>query len=287
MYYFLFTIVWLITWLPLRILYLLSDLSYFILYYIVKYRKEIVRLNLLNSFPNKSENERLAIERRFYRFFCDLFVETIYEMHLSKAEITRRMTYGNVQGILDQYDMGKSVMIMTSHYGNWEWTLAFSQFLPAESPANPIYKKLSNQKFDKFIYQLRSKFGAKLIEKKDLLKTMFKLKKENQLGNYWMISDQTPNFNSVHYWTKFLNQDTATLIGTEQLARKFDYPVFYADISMKKRGYYHCEYIPISLHPNQTVEFEITEKYMRMLEKTIQEKPEFWLWTHRRWKVTK
>ena len=265
-------------------LYVLSDLSYPIVYYIVGYRKTVVRANITNSFPSKTTKELRAIERRFYRFFCDLFVETMYEMHIGEKEVRSRMTYENTEAILEQYANNKSVMIMTAHYGNWEWTLAFSLFLPGDHSSNPIYKQQRNKRFDKLMYSLRAKYGAKLIEKKELLRVMFRLQKEQQLGNFWMISDQSPNARSIHYWTHFLNQDTPVVVGTEQLARKFDYPVFYAEITRKKRGYYHCQFIPVELEPRKTTDYEISEKYIQMLQKTIEKNPEYWLWSHRRWK---
>jgi KDO2-lipid IV(A) lauroyltransferase len=283
MYPVLFAIIRLITRLPLSLLYVFSDFCYLILYYLVGYRKNVVRTNLTKSFPDKTKKERRLIERRFFRYFCDLFVETMYMTHISEKEIRCRVSYGNYEGILEEYEKGKSVMMMTAHYGNWEWPCGLALDLPEKDPLYGIYKKQSNEQFDRFMFSLRSKFGGKPIEKKGLLRTMLKLKSEGKLGNFWMISDQTPG-NSIHYWTKFLNQDTPTLTGTEQLARKFNYPVFYVEIVRTKRGYYHCEFIPISLEPTQTAEFEITEKYMQLLEKTIIAKPEFWLWSHRRWK---
>lgn len=283
-YYILYSIVWLLTWLPLPVLYLFSDISYPIVYYVVGYRKKVVRTNLSNSFPSKSTKELRAIERKFYRFFCDLFVETMYEMHIGEKEMRKRMTYENVESIIEQYALNKSVMIMTAHYGNWEWTLGFPLFMPGEHKSNPIYKRLRNHRFDKLIYSLRAKYGAELIEKRDLLRVMFRLQKEKKPGNFWMISDQTPNAFSIHYWTHFLNQDTPVVIGTEQLSKKFDYPVFYAEITRLKRGYYHCNFLPVALEPNKTGEFEISEKYMQLVEKTIETNPQYWLWSHRRWK---
>jgi Lauroyl/myristoyl acyltransferase len=208
----------------------------------------------------------------------------MYEMHIGETEMRKRMTYGNVESIVEQYAQNKSVMIMTAHYGNWEWTLGFPLFMPDNHKSNPIYKRLRNQRFDKLIYSLRAKYGAELIEKRDLLRVMFRLQKEKKPGNFWMISDQTPNAFSIHYWTSFLNQDTPVVIGTEQLSKKFDYPVFYAEITCIKRGYYHCNFVPVTLEPNKTGEFEISEKYMRLVEKTIETNPQYWLWSHRRWK---
>jgi len=287
MYYLFYAFVWLITWLPLRVLYLFSDLFYLIIYYIVGYRKAVARENLRKSFPNKTENELRKIERRFYRFFCDLFVETLYEVHCSEDEIRRRMKFVNVEAVLRHYEEGKSVMLMTAHYGNWEWTSALSLHLPKDKPLYGIYKQLRNSKFDTFICQLRMRFQGQNIEKNDLIRKLVQLKRDGKLAMFGMISDQTPNARSVHHWTHFLNQDTATLTGTELLARKFDYPVYFGQITRTKRGYYTCEFIPIALEPKLTAENGITEIYMSLLEKTIQATPEYWLWTHKRWKLQK
>ncbi len=275
---------WIVTLLPLRILYIFSDIFYPIIYYIIGYRKTVVRTNIKKSFPEKREKELRRIERRFYRFFCDLFVESMYEIHISKKEIKRRFEFVNYESASQQCAESKSVMIMTAHYGNWEWGVNFPLFLPKEIMAYQIYKKLSNKQFDTFMYKLRAKFGGINVEKRDLLRTMLKMKAENNHGLYLMISDQTPAAKKIHYWTNFLNQDTPALTGTEQLARKFNYPVYYAETKRIKRGYYQCELIPISINSAETAKFEITEKYMQLLQKTIETQPEYWLWSHRRWK---
>ena len=275
---------WIVTLLPLRILYIFSDIFYPIIYYIIGYRKTVVRKNIKKSFPEKREKELRRIERRFYRFFCDLFVESMYEIHISKKEIKRRFEFVNYESASQQCAESKSVMIMTAHYGNWEWGVNFPLFLPKEIMAYQIYKKLSNKQFDTFMYKLRAKFGGINVEKRDLLRTMLKMKAENNHGLYLMISDQTPAAKKIHYWTNFLNQDTPALTGTEQLARKFNYPVYYAETKRIKRGYYQCELIPISMNSAETAKFEITEKYMQLLQKTIETQPEYWLWSHRRWK---
>ena len=284
MYYIFYGFIWLITWLPLPVLYILSDFIYLLVYYVVGYRKNVVRKNLKNSFPNKSEKERLKIERKFYRYFCDVFIESIYEMHISKTEMMKRMNFSQLDLVLEQYKKGKSCLLMTAHYGNWEWASALSLFLPPDKPLYGVYKRLHSKHFDDLMCELRMKSTGKNVEKDDLIRKMIQLKKEGQLAMFGMISDQTPPRNSLNYWTTFLNQDSAIITGTEVLARKFDYPVFYGEITRIKRGYYNCEFIPIALEPSKTKEFEITEKYIRMLEKTIENRPEFWLWTHKRWK---
>ncbi len=284
MFYLFYGFVWLITWLPLRVLYFLSDICYLIIYYVAGYRKKVVRTNLEKSFPQKSTAELRKIERKFYRFFCDVFVETAYQMHISKAEMLKRMNFCNVDVLLEQYAKGKSCLLMTAHYGNWEWASALSLSLPSDKPLYGIYKRLNDKNFDNFICELRTKSTGKNIEKNDLLRKMVRLKNNAELAMFGMISDQSPDWKSLNYWTTFLNQDTPVVTGTEVLARKFDYPVYYAEITRVKRGYYKCEFIPVSMEPSQTSEFEITEKYIQLLQKTIELKPELWLWSHRRWK---
>ncbi len=284
MYYLVYIFLSIIALIPLGLLYLLSDLYYLIVYYIIGYRKKIVRMNLLHSFPEMSVKERQQIERKFYHFFCDLFVETVKEIWFNENQIKQRMSYENLDAILAQHSKGKSVMIMTAHYGNWEWTLGYPLFLTRNFMSNPIYQRQTNLKFNNLINKMRSKFGANLIERNDLLRTMYQLKKAEKPGSFWMISDQSPVGSGVHTWMNFLNQDTAVITGTEQLAKKFDYPVFYAEISRIKRGYYHCEFVAVSLNPTETLGSEITTKYMQLLEKSIKKNPEYWLWSHNRWK---
>jgi len=284
MYKVFYFLIWLIAWLPLRVLYIFSDIFYLIIYYVVGYRKKVARRNIEKSFPEKSKKELRKIERRFFRYFCDLFIETFYEIHMSEKEVLRRIDFGNIEPILEQLSKGKSVLAMTSHYGNWEWGSALSLLLPRESPLYGIYKKLNNKKFDQLMINLRSIFKGKTIETHNLFRTMVKMRKEGEIGVFGMISDQSPWVGNVNQWLKLLHQDTPVLDGTEQLAKKFDYPVVYIHIDRVKRGYYKCECIPIALEPKLTTELEITKKYFEILEQKIQSAPEFWLWTHNRWK---
>lgn len=284
MFYIYYPILWLITWLPLRVLYLLSDLCYPVIYYLIPYRKKITRKNIHNAFPDKTEKELRQIERKFYRYFCDMFIETLYMMHMSKAEMKKRFDVGDNSIIKQYYSEGKSVMLMTAHYNNWEWGSSFSMGLPENHPTYNIYKHLKNERFGELMEMLRSRFGGQSIEMKELLRTMVRFRNDGLVASFAMISDQSPARKSIHYWTNFLHQDTAVISGTEQLARKFDYPVVYVHINRLKRGYYRCEYFPIADKPGDTADFEITEKYIRILEQKIQEEPAYWLWTHKRWK---
>ena len=284
MYTVFYIFIWLVAWLPLRVLYVFSDFFYLIIYYIVGYRKKIARKNIEKSFPEKSKKELRRIERRFFRYFCDLFIETFYEMHMSKKEVLRRMDLGDVDLILEQYAKGKSIMLMSAHYGNWEWATAFALKLPEDMQIYNVYKRLNNKKFDNFMLEIRSKFKGQSVEIHNLLRTMVNLRKEGRVSVFGMISDQSPWVGNINHWNTFLNQDTPVITGTEQLAKKFDYPVFYIHIHRVKRGYYKFEYIPVSLEPTLTSEFEISNKYMEILEQKIKAVPEYWLWTHNRWK---
>jgi KDO2-lipid IV(A) lauroyltransferase len=287
MFYLFYIFVWVITYLPLRVLYVLSDLAYLIVYYVIRYRRKVVWDNLSNSFPQKTPQEILLIERKFYRNFCDVFIETLYVTHCSNEEIMRRMKVLNIDLAIRDYDNGKSPMLMTAHYGNWEWASSASLWLPKDKPVYSVYKKLSNTNFNQFMCDLRKKFSGQILEKNDLLRKMITLKQDGQVAMFGMIADQTPTRVNIHYWTRFLNQDTPVLTGTEVLARKFDYPVYFGKITRIKRGYYVSELIPIATSPKLTQDFEITEAYIRLLEQQILEAPEYWLWTHKRWKHKK
>jgi len=287
MFYLFYAFVWLIAWFPLRVLYLLSDFMYFIVYYLVGYRKKVVRMNLSNSFPQYSTAKLQKIERAFYRHFCDMFVETLYEMHCSKEEIKKRMVFLNIDNALAEYENGRSPLLMTAHYGNWEWTSSLSLWLPSDKPLYGVYKKLTSKNFNQFMCDLRMKFTGLNVEKDELLRKLIELKRDGKLAMFGMISDQTPPRISIHYWTQFLQQETAILTGTETLAKKLNLPVFYGKITRVKRGYYTCEFIPIAIEPKETAEFEITKQYVRMLEEQIMAAPEYWLWTHKRWKHKK
>jgi len=286
-YYLIYSLFWLISLIPLRILYFFSDILYLIIYYIFPYRKKVVYQNIRNSFPDKSENDIRKMVSRFYRFFCDLFVEIPYSLHMSEKEMFRRTEVVGIELIEKYYAEGKSVLIMASHYANWEWGTSLSALLPEDKPAHFIYKKLSSNTFDRLFRTIRGHFHGQSVEMKELLRKMVDMRNSGKVGCFFLVSDQTPTRKNTHYWTTFLNQDTPVIDGTEQLAKKFDYPVLMIDQRRVKRGYYRGELKLITDTPKETAPFEISEKYMRMLEEQIVADPSCWLWTHRRWKHKK
>ncbi|NLI71482.1 MAG: lysophospholipid acyltransferase family protein [Bacteroidales bacterium] len=287
MYYIALFFVNLISKLPFCVLYIISDFLYLIVYYVVGYRKEVVRLNLQNSFPEKTSEERKKIERDFYRHFCDLILEGIKLQSISRKEMALRMKYIDYEPAIAHYAEGRSVMLLTSHFGNWEWLSSFSMHLPKDKPVYQVYKQQKDHVADRIVDKLRRRFGAENIEMSSFYRSLIQMKREGRLGMFGMLSDQSPRLNSIHYWTELLNQETAMIDGTEQIARKFNYPVYYCDVKKIKRGYYTCTLSPIATEPKETSEHEITEKYARLLEQTIEEQPPFWLWSHKRWKHKK
>lgn len=274
------------TWalLPLRALYVLSDLLYVPLYYLVGYRKKVVRRNLKNSFPEKSEKELRKIEKQFYHHFCDYVVETIKLLHISDEEMMRRLRFTNPEYVDELAKDGKSIFLMMGHYCNWEWVTSMTRWVPEQLLMAQIYRPLSNKAADKFFLKLRARFGSVGIAKNDTLREIIRYRKAGQQIMVGFIADQTPSKNNLHYWTNFLNQDTPCLTGAEKIASKIDAHVLFLDIKKVKRGYYEATVKEIALDPKNTPEFEITEKYMRMMEEMIQRAPQYWLWTHKRWK---
>lgn len=270
--------------LPFSILYVLSDFTYLIVYYLIGYRKNVVRENLKRSFPGKTDRELLATEKKFYHHLCDLLFESIKMATISKEEMSRRMKILNYEPLLKHYDENKSVLLITSHYGNWEWTSSFSMYLPADKPMYQVYKQLKNKFFDRLIYNLRIRFGSVNVEVNELFDVLSSLKQQGKMGMIGLISDQSPSRKGIKYQSQFLNQRTPVITGTEIIAKKYDFPVYFVQIRRVKRGYYTCNPVPICLHPQESGKFEITEKYIRLLEQEIMAEPAYWLWSHRRWK---
>jgi KDO2-lipid IV(A) lauroyltransferase len=279
-----YTLLYVVTLLPLRVLYVVSDMLFPLVYHVVRYRRKVVRQNLTLSFPEKSKLEILKIERKFYHYFCDVFIEAMYRINMSAEEVSKRITFENIEIIEKIYAENKSAMLMMAHYGNWVWVSAMSLHLPKESPLYGVYKRLKNAEFDDLTYRLRLKYNMGNIEMRDLFKSMLRMSKAGEKGVFAMVGDQRPPRDSIRFSMTFLNQHTPVIVGTEVLARKFNYPVLILSITRPKRGYYHCKVELLSENPQAEPEFAISQKYMQQLEADITQHPELWLWTHKRWK---
>lgn len=271
--------------LPLRVLYLLADLLYVPLYYVVRYRRKLVFENMRNSFPDKSEKELQRLEKQFYHHFCDYIVETIKLLHISEREMRRRMIFEQAEIIDRLLAQNRSIILLLGHFGNWEWITSIPLwFHHPDTFLKQIYRPLDNKWFDRLFLKLRSRFGTSCIAKKDTLRTMLEMKRSGRPSVTGFISDQTPSPTNIHHWTRFLSQDTPVLTGFEKIARKGDFAVLYVDVEIVRRGYYKATIREITSTPNELPEFEITDRYTALMEKTILRNPWAWLWTHKRWK---
>ena len=270
--------------LPMRLLYVLSDILYLIIYWVIRYRVPVVRKNLKSSFPDKSEEELKQLEKAFYHHFADYIVETLKLAHISLQELQERAYVQNPELIDKLMDNGHPCcLFLMGHYGNWEWySGSNSRFKDAR--LYQIYRPLNNKAVDKIFIHLRTKFGSSGIPKNDTGREVVRLVRNKIRSGVVFLADQTPSPSNLHYWTNFLNQDTSVSTGAERLARKLNTPVVFLDVQMVKRGYYTLEIQLIAENPKETPENWITEEYARRLEKSILRKPEGWLWTHKRWK---
>lgn len=273
---------WVITLLPLRVLYLFSDILYMVLYYFPGYRKDVVINNLRNSFPEKSDNELRTISKKFYRHLSDLFIETLKLQHISNAEMERRFVYKNCSVLNKMKQEGKSAIACLGHYGNWEWSVDFPRFIDYKILG--VYKPLHNKYFDRYFNGIRKKNEIELVPMANTLRAILSQMRNGVSTLTILIADQTPPRGEIQYWTNFFNQETPVYLGIEKIARKFNMPVVYLRIDKIKRGYYELYVDVITEDPQSLKENELTDLHVRRLEDHIRTRPELWLWTHKRWK---
>ncbi len=280
-------VAFLISLLHLRILYVISDCIFFVVYHLFRYRRNVVRMNLRSSFPEKSKKEIRSIERQYYSWFCDYIVETIKLFSMSRKQLTRRMRFEGVDAVKKCLDKGQSCMVYLGHYCNWEWVTSLQVAIGDSGVCGQIYHPLQNKAFDLFFLRLRSRMGSVCIPMTETLRHIVRYRSEGKPVVIGFIADQVPHWNNIHYWTDFLNHDTPVLSGTERIACKTNSAVFYLELHRERRGYYVATFKPFTETPKDMPEFELTEMYFRALEKTIQKNPPYWLWTHNRWKRTR
>lgn len=281
-FYSTYSILWLLALLPLAILYLLSDILFVLIYAIFRYRRDIVRQNLNNAFPEKTSKEKKQIAFKFYRHFCDYIVETIKLIHITENGLDKRVALES-DYLIQKSKEGRNTVGMMGHSGNWEWLSAVG--LKDDFHWVASYHPLrNNPDFDRFIVNLRGKFGAEPVPMNQTYRHLMKINKDGKLFLAGLIADQSPPNPKNRHWITFLNQDTAVMEGPERIAKKTGAAVFFVKMIKVKRGYYKLDYIPISEHPEEEEDLYITQRYYEELEKQIKEQPECWLWTHRRWK---
>ncbi len=277
-------IIKLLSHLPLWLLYVVSDILFLFAYYVVGYRKKVVLKNLRNAFPDKSENELKDISRAFYRRFTDYIVETLKSISISKEQLLKRVTFTNVPAVQPYADAGQSIVVIASHQFNWEWALQVGCIV-LPFPVDAVYQKLSNERFDELMLDSRSRFGGQPIEKSKILRAIIKTK--DRLRALGIVADQSPRKHSPKYWTKFLNQDTAFFLGPEQIAKLGNFPTYFFKVERPKRGNYTVELVKLAEPPYEKDSHVILDRYAEETEKLILSDPAGYMWSHRRWKLSK
>ena len=288
-YYIAYALWYLLSLLPLWLLYFVSDLLFFPTYYLARYRRKIVRRNLTGSFPEKDLKEIVRIEKRFYHFFCDYIVETIKLFSMSEEQMKRRMVFKGVDHIVSAMEKEDKnfCFVYLGHYCNWEWIASLPYWCPDDVKCGQIYHPLYNKAFDRLFLRLRNQFGGECIAMKETLRRIIEMKRAKQKCIIGFISDQAPKWNSIHHWCDFLHRETPVFIGTERIGKQVDALIYYADVRRTHRGYYVCEFKPLTHRPKEVPDYELTDRFTHLLEEMIKERPEFWLWSHKRWKRTK
>lgn len=273
---------WTLTLLPLKVLYLLSDLIFFFIYHLISYRREITESNLANSFPEKSREEIKQISKKFYRRLSEQIIESFKLLHLSKKQLLKRFKFVNPELIEGYYKSDRSIMLLCGHYGTWEWMEGLALITKYKILA--VYQPPSFSEFSRIYYYISRRFGVNPVPMREIYKEIVASKSRDELTATFILGDQSPPPERIKFWTNFLNQDTPVITGYDRIAQKTDQAVVYMDIIWKKRGYYEVVFQEITDKPKQMDEFGIARDYLQALEKTIIRRPELWLWTHRRWK---
>ena len=289
LYNIIYGIFYLVSKLPYRALYVISDIANLVLYHIVRYRRDIVRRNITSAFPEKSLEECISIERGFYKWFCDYFVETVKLMSVSRQELLSRIEFRGIDKIEECFDRGQTCAGILGHYGNWELLSATGLVIKKhpEAVIGLIYHPLRSQLFDRLFINMRQSMGGVCVPKKDILRYLVSFRSQNLMNLFGYIADQAPRYRNIHLWLPFLNHDTPVFTGAERIMRKMNNAVFYIDVERPERGKYIYTFKLMTDKPGEMPECEITKKFFVMLEQTIRREPRFYLWSHNRWKRTR
>ncbi|WP_308992843.1 lysophospholipid acyltransferase family protein [Mariniflexile litorale] len=284
-YILIYPILWLVSILPFRLLYLVSDGIFILLYYIIGYRKKIVYSNLQLVFPNKSEKEIILIQKKFYKHLCDMFLEMAKTMAISETELKKRFVLLNPEEFQRLESLNKSILLMYGHYASWEWSLVLQTYTKFKGFG--VYKKLANIHFDKLVRDIRSKYNTQLISTKETISVINQSEAEGNKSITAFLSDQSPRLTKEVYWGTFMGIETPCFTGAERLAKKLDLTIAYLKVNKVKRGYYEAEIITLAENPKDYKDFELTDIFLHEVEKQIYKAPEYYFWTHKRWKHKK
>ncbi|MDP5158643.1 MAG: lysophospholipid acyltransferase family protein [Flaviramulus sp.] len=281
-YIIIYPFLWIISILPFRLLYFFSDGLYILIYRIIGYRKKVVISNLNLVFPGKSDLEIKQITEVFYHHLCDMILESIKSMTISEAEMKKRFMFTNVELMQDIENQNKSIILMCAHYGSWEWIFILQTYV--KSRGNAVYKQLANRYFDKLVKKIRAKYNSYLITTKDIIPTLIEQKRKGIISINGFASDQSPKLDKAFHWNDFMGIRVPVHTGAEMLAKKLDMAVVFFCVKKIKRGYYETTFKTITLNPKEFKDYEITDIFLKLVEAQILEAPEYYLWTHKRWK---
>ena len=274
----------LVSYLPFCLLYIISDGLYFLVYYIFRYRRRIVRKNLTESFPEKSEHDIKEIEKKFYSFFTDNMLESLKMFTISRKEMIQRVKFMNVEEVNALMRSGKSVSLFLGHYSNWEWMSSIPLHIDKNVIGAQIYHKLSNKNMDRLMLYIRERMGAVCVEMRKTARYVNELATENKVCIIGFIADQSPRKKDSRHFLHFLNHNTPVLTGTEKITKHYDFGAFFLDVKRVKRGYYEARFVKMHDNPKSLPDFELTAIYYQMLEKCIRTQPELYLWSHNRFR---
>ncbi len=281
-YILIYPILWLVSILPFRLLYFISDGLYVLIYHIFGYRKKVVKTNLDLVFPEKSEVEKKRIMKGFYHHLCDMVLESIKSLTISEKEMKKRFVFSNIEEMTRLGEQNKSVVLMCAHYASWEWIFILQKYIKHKGYG--IYKRLANKYFDALVKRIRAKYNTFLITTKETIPTLIESKNNGELSMSGFASDQSPKANKAFHWNEFMGIKVPIHTGAEMIAKKLDMAVVFFKVKKLKRGHYETTFESITTTPKEFKDFEITDLFLKFVENQIHEAPEYYLWTHKRWK---
>lgn len=284
-YILIYPFLWIISILPFRLLYFFSDGIYILLYYVIGYRRKVVTSNLILVFPDKSKEEIERIEKAFYHHLCDMIVESIKSITISEKEMIKRYRFPNVDMIQDLEKENRSLILMMGHYASWEWVFILQKHVNQKGYA--VYKQLKNKYFDALVKRIRAKYNSHLITTKETFSVLIDAKKKKQLTINGFVFDQSPRLDKAIHWQEFMGVKVPVHVGAEILAKRLDMAVVFLKVKKIKRGYYEGTFKDLIKNASDYKDFEITDLYLKNTENEILEAPEYYLWTHKRWKHMK
>lgn len=273
---------WIISILPFRILYVVSDILYLLVYYIIGYRKKTVKYNLTLVFPDKSEKEITTLSKKFYHHLCDMILESVKSLTVSEAEMMKRFKLTNIEEIHKLEKENRNIVLMCAHYANFEWIFITQKYVKHKGYG--VYKRLANKYFDRLIKRKRAKYNTQLITTKETIPVLMESIKKGELSISGFVSDQSPKVNKAYHWNDFMGIKVPVHTGAEMLAKRLDSSVVFFGVKKIKRGYYETTFTTLAQNANDYKNYEITDMFLKLVEEQIYSAPEYYLWTHKRWK---